>query len=163
MRVQGESEALELRLGSYLISTDKARLDFDLICDYFSEFSYWARGRPHELIIRSIENSLCFGLYDDGQQVGFARVVTDYATFAWLADVFVVPAHRGRSLGKWLMECVVSHPGLQTVQQFMLATRDAQEFYRRHGWFDLVPAPDRLMVRFADPQLASARVEGPSG
>jgi GNAT superfamily N-acetyltransferase len=142
-----ESGSVELRQGNSLISTDKSRLDTDLICDYLSGSSYWARGRPHDVIMRSIENSLCFGLYDNGRQIGFARVVTDYATFAWLADVFVVTEYRGRGLGKWLMKSVVSHPEVRNLKQVMLATRDAQGFYRRYGGFEVIPTPGRFMLR----------------
>src|SRR5215210_7672455 len=96
----------------YTVSDDRARLDLGVIHEYLSGASYWARGRTRERVERSVENSLPFGLYRDGRQVGFARVVTDYATFAWLADVFVLDAERGRGLGVWLVECVMAHPEL---------------------------------------------------
>jgi GNAT superfamily N-acetyltransferase len=138
---------LEQQRGAYTLSTDKARLDLDLIHDYLSRRSYWARGRPFEIVKASVEHSLCFGVYRDREQAAFARVVTDYATFAWLCDVFVLEAHRGQGLGKWLVECVVAHPDLQTVKQMLLATSDAHELYRRYGGFQPVPAPEKLMVR----------------
>jgi GNAT superfamily N-acetyltransferase len=138
---------LEQRRGAYTLSTDKARLDLGLIHDYLSHRSYWAQGRPFEIVKRSVEHSLCFGVYHGREQAAFARVVTDYATFAWLCDVFVLEAHRGHGLGKWLVECVVAHPDLQTVKQVLLATRDAHEFYRHYGGFEPMPTPEKLMVR----------------
>jgi GNAT superfamily N-acetyltransferase len=126
-----------MSLGPYLISTDPARLDLDAIFAYLSGRSYWARGRPRDQIVRGIENSLPFGVYRDGRQVGFARIVTDYATFAWLADVFVLDSERGRGVGKWLVETIVSHPELREVRRWLLATRDAQELYRRFGFREI--------------------------
>ena len=96
---------------------------------------HWAAGIPRELLARAIEHSLCFGLYDpDGAEVGLARVVTDYATFAYLCDVYILEDHRGKALGKWLMECVTGHPALQGLRRFSLATRDAHGLYRRFGF-----------------------------
>lgn len=129
------------------ISTDKARLDVELIHAFLSQHAYWALGRPREVVQRSIENSLCFGVYDQEQQVGFARVVTDYATFAWLCDVFILETHRGRGLGKRLVENIVAHPALRGLRRLLLATRDAHELYRRHGGFEALQAPDRWMER----------------
>jgi GNAT superfamily N-acetyltransferase len=131
----------------YIIHTDKARLNVPLIHEYLSQVAYWAQGRSLPVVARSIEHSLCFGVYRGEEQVGFARVVTDYATFAWLCDVFVLEPYRGQGLGKWLVQCVVSHPALQGLQRFLLATRDAHELYRQYGDFDAVTAPERLMVR----------------
>lgn len=130
----------------YVISTDKARLDVDYIHHYIAEESYWARGRSREVQERAIANSLCFGVYKDGAQVGFARAVTDCATLGWLADVFVDERHRGRGLGKWLVETLLSHPDLARVRKFMLTTSDAHELYRRYGFSDL-SRPDQLMER----------------
>jgi GNAT superfamily N-acetyltransferase len=134
-------------LEGYSISTDKSRLDVALIHTYLSRHAYWAEGRPLEVVRRSIEHSLCFGVYGPGGQVGFARAVTDYATFAWLADVFILEEHRGRGLGKWLIETAVAHPDLQGLKLFLLATRDAHELYRRYGSFEALPKPERWMVR----------------
>src|SRR2546423_9954591 len=111
--------------GEYSISTDRARLNLDLIHNYLSSESYWASGRSRQVIERSIENSLPFGIYQGEEQVGFARIVTDYATFAWVADVFVVPEHRGRGLSKWLMEVIIAHPQLQGFRRWVLSTKDA--------------------------------------
>ncbi len=99
--------------------------------------SYWAAGVPEEVVRRSVENSLAFGVYQDEEQAGFARVTTDYATFAYLADVFVVEAHRERGLGRWLMEVILSHPELRGIRRWMLATRDAHDLYREYGFSEL--------------------------
>jgi GNAT superfamily N-acetyltransferase len=136
----------------YAISDNPARLDLDLVYDFLSGESYWARGRSRERVERSVENSLAFGVYRDGAQVGFARVVTDYATFAWLADVFVLDAERGRGLGVWLVETILSHPDLREVRRWLLATRDAQELYRRFGFTELSGSPLGWMER-VDPGI----------
>ena len=133
------------RRGEYLISTDRSLLDLRVIHDYLKE-SYWAAGVPEDVVRRSIENSLCFGVYRDEEQAGFARVVTDRATFAYLADVFVLEGHRGRGLGKWLVEVILAHPDLQGLRRWMLATRDAHELYRRYG-FDELGRPGIFMER----------------
>ncbi len=143
----------EWRQGEYTISDDRARLDFDVIHGFLGGESYWARGRSRERVERSVENSLPFGLYrGDGRQVGFARVVTDRATFAWLADVFVVAEERGRGLSKWLVECVLAHPELQDLRRWLLATRDAQELYRRYGFAEPGDAQTTYMEKF-DPAI----------
>jgi GNAT superfamily N-acetyltransferase len=138
---------MEQQRGDYTLSTEPARLDLARIHGYLSSESYWAAGRPFDVAQRSVEHSLCFGIYHGDEQVAFARVVTDYATFAWLCDVFVLEAHRGRGLGKWLVESVVAHPDLRGIKQIVLATRDAHELYRRYGGFEPVTTPERLMVR----------------
>lgn len=130
----------EWRQGEYLISTEIGRLDIALIHNFLANTSYWAEGRDLEVVRRSIANSLNFGLYSGKHQVGFARVVTDYATFAWLADVFLLDDYRGKGLGKWLVEAVVSHPQLQGFRRWVLATRDAHELYRRFGFTELQDA-----------------------
>lgn len=134
----------------YEISTDKDRLDIDWLVSALSERAYWAQRRPRELIVRSLANSRCYGVYTGGRQVGFARVVTDEATFAWLCDVFVDEAWRGRGLGSWLVETIVAEPELASLRRFILATRDAAELYRRHGGFDALPFPERWMARVND-------------
>lgn len=105
------------------ISTDAAEMDLDAIHAYLSEESYWARGIPRETVARSIANSLCFGVFDGGAQVAFARVITDRATFAYLADVYVLPAYRGRGISRWMMEAVFAHPELRGLRRWMLMTR----------------------------------------
>ncbi len=127
----------EWQQGEFVISTDPARLDVEAVYCYLAHESYWAKGRTREMIERSIANSLVFGIYKDNQQAGFCRVVTDYATFAWLCDVFVLEPFRGLGLSKWLMEVVTSHPELQGLRRWMLGTKDAQELYRKYGFSEL--------------------------
>jgi GNAT superfamily N-acetyltransferase len=124
----------------YVISTDPALLDVGMIHDFLAHRSYWAQEIPLELVRRSIEHSLCFGLYAGGEQAGFARVVTDFAVFAYLGDVFVLEAHRGRGLGTWLVETAVGCPELQGLRRWDLATNDAHELYRRFGFVEADPA-----------------------
>lgn len=127
------------------ISSDPNRLDVALIHRWLSEESYWARGRSMELVQRSIANSLCFGVYHGGRQIGFARVVTDRTTFAWLADVFVLDGYRGRGYGKSLVAAALAHPELQGLRRWLLATKDAHTLYEQ---FDFTPVPpDRFMER----------------
>ena len=142
---------MDWQRGEYTISDDRARLDLGVIHRFISGESYWGQGRPLEVVRRSVENSVPFGVYRGEEQVGFARVVTDYATFAWVADVFVVEAHRGRGLSKWLMEVILSHPQLQGFRRWVLATKDAHELYRKFGFMDL-KRPERWMER-PDPQM----------
>ncbi|HEX8409075.1 MAG TPA: GNAT family N-acetyltransferase [Thermoanaerobaculia bacterium] len=126
------------------ITSDRARMDVDTIHRYLSEESYWAAGIPLEVVERSIANSLCFGAFDGRTQVGFARVITDYATFGYLADVFVVESHRRRGIAKDIMAAVMAHPELQTLRRWHLVTRDAHSLYARFGWMPL-DAPERHM------------------
>jgi GNAT superfamily N-acetyltransferase len=135
----------------YSISTDRSRLNIDLIHDFLSNTSYWAIGRKRDVVERSIDNSLSFGVYQGNDQVGFARVVTDYATFAWIADVFVVPEHRGHGLSKWLMDVMLSHSRLQGFRRWVLATKDAHALYERYGFIPL-HRPERWMER-PDPNM----------
>jgi GNAT superfamily N-acetyltransferase len=134
------------------VDTDPRRLDIGLIHAFLAE-SYWAKGVPIDVVRRSIVHSLCFGLYEGERQVGFARVVSDRATFAYLADVFVVESHRGRGLARLLMKAVVTHPELQGLRRWMLATRDAHGLYERFG-FTPLPAPERFM-QLHDPEVYS--------
>lgn len=136
---------LTVSRGGYEISTDPARLQPAVIHDYLTNHSYWAKGIPLETVRRSLENSLCFGLYHGGDtQIGFARVVSDFATFAHLCDVFVLPEHRGKGLSKWLMECVLPHPDLQGLRRWQLGTADAHGLYAQFG-FTVMTTPDRWM------------------
>jgi GNAT superfamily N-acetyltransferase len=128
---------------SLVVSTDDGRLDLDVIHG-FLERSYWAEGIPRETVARSLRHSLNFGLYEGRQQIGFARVITDRATYAYLADVFVLESHRGYGLATFLMETVMAHPDLQGLRRFGLATRDAHALYRKFG-FESLSAPERFM------------------
>ena len=128
----------------FSISTDRSQLDISTIREFLSQRSYWATGVPMSIMQKAIENSLCFGVYDGTKLVGFARVITDYATFGYLADVFILEDYRGKGLSKWLMECVMRYPDLQRFRRWMLATRDAHELYRKFGFTEL-KHPERLM------------------
>jgi len=139
-------QPLETQRENFTISTDLSRLDVDAIADMLAR-AYWAQGRTNELIARYLQHSLTFGLYDGSRQIGLARVVSDYTTFAWLCDVFIHEDYRGRGLGKWLMETVHSHPDLQGLRRWMLATRDAHGLYSQFGWTPL-DNPERWMMKF---------------
>ncbi|HET6176545.1 MAG TPA: GNAT family N-acetyltransferase [Candidatus Sulfotelmatobacter sp.] len=135
---------IEFQRGEFVVSTDRARLDLDVIHGFLTN-SYWAKGIPRERVALSIEHSLCFGVYDgSGAQVGFARVITDFATYAYIADVFVLDSHRGRGLGKDLMKAIMEHPALQGFRRWSLSTRDAHTLYAQFG-FTPLKFPDRYM------------------
>jgi GNAT superfamily N-acetyltransferase len=134
---------MDTRRGYFLISTDQNLLDIKAIHAYLSR-SYWAEGIPLETVAKSIRESLCFGLFDERNQIGFARVITDKTTFAYLCDVYVLEGHKGQGLGTWLMETVCSHPDLQGLRRFVLVTRDAHGLYKKFGFTELA-APSRYM------------------
>ncbi len=136
----------EWQRDDYSISTSIDRLDLSFIHDYLSNHAYWALGRSLQTVKRSLEHSLNFGLFKGNEQIGFARVVTDRATFAWLADVFVLESHRGNGLGKWLIQVITNHPDLQGLRRWILATRDAHELYRKFGFTEPLQ-PERLMEK----------------
>jgi GNAT superfamily N-acetyltransferase len=136
---------MEWNRDGFTVSTEKERLDRGVIHE-FLRGSYWAKGIPREVVDRSIENSLCFGLYDGERLIGFARVITDNATFGYLADVFVLESHRGRGLATWLMEVVMAYPDLQGIRRWMLVTADAHGLYRKVG-FTEPSKPERIMER----------------
>ena len=141
----------ERTVDGFLISTDTARLDLGVIHEFLATQSYWAEGVPREIVARSIANALCFGVYDGARQIGFARVISDYATFAYLADVFIIREYRGRGLSKALMDAIVAHPHLQGLRRFTLGTADAHGLYRKYG-FAPQPHPERQMERY-DPDI----------
>jgi len=136
----------ETHKDNYIVSTDPARLDVNSIVDMLMR-AYWAQGRTRERIEKSIANSLVFGIYEGNRQIGLARVVSDYATFAWLCDVFIHEDHRGKGLGKWLMETIHAHPDLQGLRRWILATKDAHGLYQQFGWTPL-NNPERWMAKF---------------
>ncbi len=154
MKEKSENKQTEWRQGEYTISTEYARLDSAFVHDFLSR-SYWAQNIPVETVQRSIENSLCFGLYEAEKQIGFARVVTDRATFAYLCDVFVIEDYRGRGLSKWLMETILAHEELQNLRRWLLATRDAHGLYGQFG-FTALDAPEVFMQRHAPNVYLSA-------
>jgi GNAT superfamily N-acetyltransferase len=134
---------MEVQKDNFTISTDPARLDLDAICDFLTR-AYWAKGRPRERTERAISNSLVFGVYEGEKQIGMARVVSDYAIFAYLCDVFIHEDYRAHGIGKWLMETVMDHPDLQGLRRWTLATRDAHGLYRQFGW-DTLQSPEKWM------------------
>lgn len=131
----------------YQISTTKSLLNFDVIYQYLNEDSYWAKGMPFEKLKMAIENSICFGIYHQNRQAGFARVVTDKATFAYICDVFVLPDFRGQGLSKWLIQTIVEYPELKGLRRWSLATADAHGLYSQFG-FKPINRPDRWMEIF---------------
>src|SRR4051812_137804 len=139
---------MRTKKGEYEIDTDKRRLDIAGIHKFLSTESYWAKNRTLEQTLTAIENSLCYGIYKGRSQVGFARVVTDRATFAYIGDVYVVQEHRGQGLSKWLMQTMVEQPDMQGLRRWLLATRDAHGLYENYGFSGLVH-PDRWMERTA--------------
>lgn len=136
---------MEIRKENYLVSDSNELLNIDIIHNYLSTESYWAKGIPRAVVEKSINNSLCFGLYYNQQQIGFARVTTDRATFAYLGDVFVLEAYRGKGLSVWLMEVIHAHPDLQGLRRWILGTRDAHGLYEKFGWSVL---PEEARPRF---------------
>lgn len=142
------------REDGHAVSTDRARLDLDLTYRFIAEDSYWAQGMPRAVFDRAVAHSLPFGLYDgQGIQRGFARVTTDRATFGYLQDVFILPGQRGRGLGKFLIDAIFAHPGLQGFRRWTLATRDAHALYARYG-FTALKRPESFMERH-DPEVYS--------
>jgi GNAT superfamily N-acetyltransferase len=128
----------------YELTTDLARIDVKAVHEELSERTYWAKGMPIETLRRALENSLCFGISRAGRLAAFGRVITDRATYAYLSDVFVVEAERGRGLSKWMMEHVIAHPELQGLRRFALMTKDAHKLYEKFG-FSLSKTPERYM------------------
>jgi GNAT superfamily N-acetyltransferase len=131
---------------TYTISDEAERLQPEVIVDYLAR-AYWSNQRPQAVIEKSLKHSLCFGVYENQTQIGFARVVTDHATFAYLADVFILESHRGHGLGRWLVQTILEHPDLQGLRRWMLATRDAHGLYAKFGFVPL-ENPDRYMTKF---------------
>lgn len=155
----GAPAPAEWRRESFLVSTRAERFDLAAIHRFLSG-SYWAKGIKEETVRRSIEHSLCFGVFLEERQIGFARVVTDRSTFAYLADVYIDESYRGRGLSKWLMECIVSHSDLQGLRRWLLSTRDAHELYRRYGFTEL-SSPGKVMERF-DPDIYTRGAVAPA-
>ena len=142
-KAAGPGKIRRWRKHGFVVSTDPALLDLDVVHVFLSE-CYWARGIPKKIVQRSICNSLCFGIYKSKRQVGFARVISDFATYAYVGDVFVVDQYRGQGLGKLVMQCVMQHPALQGLRRWSLLTRDAHGLYSQFG-FRLLKSPERHM------------------
>lgn len=137
----------DLENSGYYILQDNKMMDTEMIHHFISTQSYWAKNIPLETVLKSIENSLCFGVFNQNKQIGFARVITDKATFAYLADVFILIEYRGKGLSKWLMESIHNHPDLQGLRRWLLATKDAQGLYEQFGWKKLTEEQaDRMMI-----------------
>lgn len=142
-------KVVEWHKAEFTVSTDPAVIELEVVHRFLTE-SYWATGIPREVVARSIENSLCFGLYTLGKQIGFARVISDYATYAYIGDVFVLESFRGRGLGKWLMECIMQHPGLQGLRRWSLVTRDAHALYAQLGFTPLKKPQNYMELHHPD-------------
>jgi len=139
---------IQIAKGEYLISTDEAALQFDVIHGYLSGESYWAQQLTPEQMRKAIAHSICFGVYRKERQIGFARVVSDHATFAYIGDVFIIEEFRGQGLSKWLMKTIIGHPELQWLRRWLLATRDAHKLYEQFGFVGL-SHPQRWMEHTA--------------
>ncbi len=139
---------IDTGVGDIVVTTDPSRFDLDVVHGFLAT-SYWARGIPRDVVARAMDRSLCFGAFEGDRQIGFARVISDRATFAYLSDVFVLESHQGRGVGKRLMAAIVSHPELQGLRRWALFTRDAHGLYRQYG-FRAPRYPERLMERFDD-------------
>ena len=142
---------MQIHTSDYSVSTAKSKLDLPLIHTFLSTQAYWSLNIPFATVKRSIENSFCFGVYQGDRQVGFARVITDFATIAYLGDVFILPEHRGKGLSKRLVGEIMAHPDLQGLRRWILLTSDAHELYRQYGWKPIA-GPDRYM-EIANPDI----------
>lgn len=136
--------AIEKKIGDYLLSDDQSKLQIESVHQFLSQESYWAKNIPIEIVKESIRGSVCFGIYSNTSQIGFARVITDGATFGYLADVFVLEAHRGKDLSKALMSFILHYPAFTKLRRFMLATKDAHGLYSQFG-FSPLASPERFM------------------
>jgi len=143
-----------MEMGRFLISTDRSKLDLDVIHKFLTG-SYWAAGIPRATVARSIENSLCFGVYDNSNQIGFARVISDFATYAYVADVFILEPYRERGLGKELMASIMAHPDLQGLRRWSLGTRDAQGLYAQFGFQPVVNTRARTVMEIVNEEIYS--------
>ncbi|MEM9003152.1 MAG: GNAT family N-acetyltransferase [Cyanobacteria bacterium P01_F01_bin.86] len=132
--------------GAFIITDRREALDDEMIYRFLSERSYWSQGIPKAIVVKALDNSLCFGVFQEKTQVGFGRIVTDRATFGYLSDVFILESYRGLGLGKWLVECMMSHPELGNLRRWMLATGDAHRLYQQYG-FRPLGKPDMLMEK----------------
>ena len=139
-----ETRIFECQHNEYELSTDRSRLDIDYILRFLNEKSWWAKDRTKDEVVRSIAGSISFGIYSQGKQVGFARIVTDCSVLAYLMDVFIDPDHRGKGLGTWLSGIVLQHPDLGKVPYWRLATIDTHEVYKRAGW-EMFKHPEWIM------------------
>ncbi len=142
-------QLIKVTKGAYFITTDSTKMDVTAIHKFLSEESHWAKNVPFTIVQKSVEHSLCFGIFYRNLQVGFARVISDYATIAYLGDVYIIPQHRKKGLSKWLMEVVLAHPDLQRLRRWILLTADAHDLYKQFGW-QPVAKPERYMEIYND-------------
>src|ERR1700761_7604410 len=147
---------MQIHNDEYTLSTDKSRLDLPSIHGFLSTQAYWCLNIPFATVKRSVENSVCFGVYQGDRQVGFARVITDFATIAYLGDVFILPEHRGKGLSKRLIAEIMAHPDLQGLRRWILLTGDAHELYRQYGWKAI--ANPNLYMEVANPDVYKTSV-----
>ncbi len=152
---------MEWHKETYTITTDKSRLDLGMIHHFLYTTAHWAVGRPMSIVKKSIENSLCFGVFDVESQVGFARMVTDGATVGWICDMFILPAYRGKGLGRWLVECMMEYPDVQGLRRILLNTRDAHDLYIKYANFRPLLAPESWLERFNESPLRPAKPARP--
>lgn len=148
------------RQDGYSISTDRSQINLAFVHGYLHR-SYWSKGIPYEVVARAVENSLPFGVYLDAQQVGFARIITDFTALAYLADVFITEEHQGKGLGKWLVASILAHPQLQGIRRWLLFTQDAHSLYKQFG-FELIPGVEERLMGWNDPAYPSYFVQQPT-
>jgi GNAT superfamily N-acetyltransferase len=148
---------MEWQKEPYSINTDKSKLDVRMIHHFLYTTAHWAVGRPMSIVRKSIENSLCFGLFDGEQQIGFARLVTDTATVGWICDMFVLPSHRGKGLGRWLVECMMNHPDVKGLRRILLNTRDAHDLYVKYAGFRPLLKSESWLERFNESPLRNSK------
>ncbi len=147
---------MEWQREQYTISTEKTRLDVAMIHHFLYTSAHWAAGRPMSVVRKSIENSLCFGLFDGQQQIGFARLVTDSATVGWICDMFILPEQRSKGLGRWLVECMMDHPDVKDLRRILLNTRDAHNLYTKYAGFRPLLSPESWLERFNESPLRNS-------
>src|SRR5579864_3278402 len=137
-------ENITVKKAEFWITTDKSKLDLEFIHDFLANDAYWCKNIPYERVKRSVENSLSFGVFHNDKQIGYAKIISDYSTIAYLGDVFIIESYRGQGLGKWLMKVIMGHPDLQGLRRWILGTRDAHELYAQFGWTP-ISKPERMM------------------
>jgi GNAT superfamily N-acetyltransferase len=142
--------------GQFCINNDKSKLDLSMIHHFLYTSAHWAVGRPMNTVRKSVENSLCFGLFDGEKQVGFARIVSDFATVGWICDMFILPSYRGKGLGSWLLECMMEHPDIIGLRRILLNTRDAHDLYKKYAGFRTLLSPESWLERFNESPLRKA-------
>ncbi|OGN92738.1 MAG: hypothetical protein A2Z71_06890 [Chloroflexi bacterium RBG_13_50_21] len=147
---------MEWHREKYSITTDKSKLDVGMIHHFLYTTAHWAVGRPMSIVRKSIENSICFGVYDEEQQVGFARIVTDGATVGWICDMFILPSNRSNGLGRWLVECMMEHPEIKGLRRILLNTRDAHDLYVKYAGFRSLLAPESWLEKFNDSPMRNS-------